>query len=285
MHTTSGVRIYQVFNYLFFSVVTVIMLLPFLNVLTMSLEPEYIAVQQGLHLFPREVTLEAYRSILTRSSIILAFRNSVIVSLSGAALGTIVTAMYGYAIAQDELPGVRLFSYMLVFTMMFSGGLIPSYLLIRDLGLINNLAALVLPALITGYNTILMRSFFRSIPPALSEAAMIDGCTEWQTFFRIIIPLSKPIFATIFLFYMVARWNSYIDAMLYMTRTDLRTLQVLLREILILSDMVAENATDVNLGKNVTMATAIVSIVPILCVYPFLQKYFTKGIMLGGVKG
>ena len=168
--------------------------------------------------------------------------------------------------------------------MMFSGGIIPSYILVKNLGLMNSLWAMVLPSMMSAYNVILMRSFFRSLPPELAESALIDGCNEMQTFVLIILPLSKAILATILLFYAVGRWNSFFDGVMYITDQAKKPMQVILREILIMSDNV-DTSGDLDVGMNVKMATAFVTVLPILCVYPFLQKYFTKGVMLGAVKG
>lgn len=276
---------FKIFNILFFIGVSLIMIIPFLNVLTLSLEPAHIADQVGFHLFPKQVTLEAYHRIITQGGILNNLKNSIIVTLINAILGTLLTAMFAFTLTEKNLPGVKLLSFMVVFTMMFQGGLIPNYLLVKELGMINSLWSLILPVLMRGYNIILMKSFFESIPKSLIEAAKVDGAQDIKIFFTIILPLSKAILVTIFLFYAVLRWNAYFDAMLYITDNNLMTLQVFLRELLVSSDMAAETATDINLGKNVEMAAAIISMVPIMMIYPFLQKYFTKGIMLGAEKG
>ena len=261
------------------------MLIPLINILCLSLEPNWIAVEPDrVHLIPKEITLKAYETIFKDGQVLRSFGNSVYITVIGGVLGTAVTAMMGYGLCNSKIKGVRFISYMILFTMMFSGGLIPSYILVKNLGLMNNLWALILPNLMGAYNVILMRSFFRNLPPSLSEAALIDGCNEAQVFFRIILPLSTAIIATILLFYAVGRWNSFMDGVLYITDRAKKPMQVILREILIMSAQ-PDTSGDLDVGMNIKMATAFVTIVPILCVYPFLQKYFTKGVMLGAIKG
>ena len=283
---TRGYKIFNVFNVLIFIILSAIMLIPLINVLCLSLEPEYIASEIGvIHLIPKEITFKAYAAVWAKGAIKTAFFNSVFVTTIGASLAVFVTAMLGYALSNDEVMGVKAISYFVLFTMMFSGGIIPSYLLMKNLNLIDSLWSLIIPAMVSAYNTILMKSFFKSLPKSLNESAMIDGANEVTIFFKIIIPLSMPIIATITLFYAVGRWNSFFDAVMYITNRDKKTLQVLLREILVQSVNTDTGTDIVDLGQNVRMATAVVAIVPILCVYPFLQKYFTKGVLIGAVKG
>lgn len=277
---------FDIANSLFFIVVAAIMVVPFLNVITLSLEPEYIASVKGeLHLFPKAVTLVAYKEVFSSPLIIRAFLNSVYITAMGGIIGTLVTAMFAYGIADRTMMGVRVLTAFVVFTMMFRGGIIPLYLLMRQLGLLNTLWSIILPLIITGFNIILMRSFFRSIPRSVIESATIDGANHLDIFFRIILPLSMPIISTIFLFIAVDRWNSFFDGVLYISDQNLRPLQVLLREFIIESDDLVDTRDSIELGENIKMATVVLTIVPILLVYPFLQKYFTKGIMLGAIKG
>ncbi|MDR1539318.1 MAG: carbohydrate ABC transporter permease [Clostridiales bacterium] len=261
------------------------MLIPLLNVLCLSLEPNYIAIEPSrLHIIPREITLKAYAEIIKKGQIIISFRNSVFITVLGSLSGTLLTAMMSYGLCDANVKGIKFISYLILFTMMFSGGVIPMYMLIKNLGLMNNLMALVLPSIMSAYNVILMRSFFKSLPDSLSDSAKIDGCNEARVFWRIILPISKPIIATILLFYAVARWNAYFDGAMYITDRNKKPMQVILRELLILSDS-PDTSGDLDIGMNVKMAIAFVTIVPILCVYPFLQKYFTQGILLGSIKG
>lgn len=281
-----GYRAFNVINIVFFAILSLVMLMPFVNVLTLSLEPEYIASQAGvIHLFPRAITIKAYKTVFSQFAINQAFLNSSFVTIVGAIIGVVLTGMLAYGITDDKMMGNRVISFMILFTMMFKGGTIPSYILIKQLGLINSLWSLILPAVLTGYNVILMRVFFKNLPESLSESAKLDGCSEVGIFFRIILPLSTPIIATIFLFIAVGRWNSFFDVVMYINKPEKKTLQVLLRELLIIREDVDIASGDLDLGENIRMAVVIVTITPILIFYPFLQKHFTKGILIGAVKG
>lgn len=273
-------------NVLLYIILAIVMIVPFLNVLTLSLEPAHIAAETGVvHLFPREFTLEAYSVIWEMGRIRSAFANSAFITLVGSVLAVAITGMMGYALAQRKVPGMRWITYMVLLTMVLKTGIMPSYLLIKDLGLIDNLWALILPQSLVAFNLILMKVFFEQLPAELSESAMIDGSSEIGIFFRIIVPISTPIVATIALFYAVAYWNEYFQAVMYMTSTDNKTLQVILREILIEASGEDTSSSGLAMGANLKMATTIYAIVPILFVYPFLQKHFAKGILLGAVKG
>lgn len=272
--------------YIILLFVALIIIVPFINVICLSLEPGYIAEETGrIHLIPRQIDLEAYRYVLRNKSIITSAVNSVLITLTGCLGGAMVTAMLGYGLTFKKIAGHRMISFMVLFTMMFSGGIIPLYILVQRLGLLNRRISVVLPFLVTAYNTILMKNFFESIPESLSESAKLDGATEMTLFFKIILPLSKPILATIILFYAVARWNDYFYGMMFITNQEYKPLQVLLRELLLQASSDAGGGDTITLGKNMKMAIAIVTMVPIMIVYPFLQKYFTKGVMLGSVKG
>jgi putative aldouronate transport system permease protein len=285
LYNKTSDKVFEAALVVFMILLSASMLLPLVNVLCLSLEPNHLAIEPGrVHIIPKAFTLKAYQQILENGQLLRSFANSAIITVGGAALGVLLTAMMGYGLCNSSVKGVRFVSYFIMFTMMFSGGMIPSFILVKDLGLTNNLLSLILPSAMSAYNVILMRSFFRSLPPGLMESAMIDGCNEVQTFFRIVLPLSTPIIATIALFYAVARWNSFFDGVLYITDRFKKPMMVILRELLILSDNV-ERSADLDVGMNVKMATAFSTVIPILCVYPFLQKYFTKGIMLGAVKG
>lgn len=282
-----GYRIFCIFNVIFFVLISLTMIVPFLNVICLSLEPEHIAMEQGvLHLIPRELSLEAYRWVLGNQMIGQAFLNSVFITVVGSVGGVVVTAMLGYGLSFRKVMGNKLISYFVLFTMMFSSGIIPSYMLVKNLRLLDSLWGLTIPVLINAYNTILMRTFFETLPPSLTESALLDGATEMKIFASIVIPLSMPIFATILLFYAVARWNDFFTGSMYITSVSKKPLQVVLRELLLQVSADANTGGDtLSLGVNLKMAVAIITMVPIICVYPFLQKYFTKGILLGAVKG
>lgn len=282
-----GYRIFNAANIVFFLLVSATMVLPFLNVVTLSLEPDHIARETGvLHLFPREFTLKAYKLIWEYGSVRTAFANSVFVTAIAASLGIVLTGMFGYALSFEKTMLYKPVAVFVLLTMMFNVGIIPRYMLMRDLGLLDSLWSLIVYQMIGAYNVLLMRIFFKNLPESLAESATLDGASEVTIFFRIVIPISAPIIATITLFIAVGRWNSYFDAVMYLTSESKKTLQVLLREILIQTQALDDaGANDVDIGVNVRMATAVAAILPILFVYPFLQKHFAKGVLIGAIKG
>lgn len=278
-------RLFDAVNTCVFVLLCALMIFPFINVICLSLEPEWIASESGvIHLIPRQPTLEAYAAVFRNPQIKNVFFNSFVVTLGGTISSLLVTAMMAYGLSLRNAPGVKFISYVLIFIMTFKVDIIPLYILVKELGLMNNLLALVLTSLATVRNILLMRVFFEQLPSSLREAAMLDNCNEVQYFFRVALPLSKPIMATIALFYAEDYWNEFLKATMFIQDASKKTVQVFLREILI-ENATMETTTEVLMGKNLKMAVVVVSIIPILCVYPFLQKYFTKGIMLGAVKG
>lgn len=284
--------VFEVFNYLFLTLLSVTTLYPFLNQLSLSFSTTRHAVTPGLHIFPNfsEFTLASYQAIMRSRYIWTGFRNSVIRTAGGTLLALLVYGLTAYPLSKKGFPGVKIFTFLFVFTMLFDGGVIPNYLLIRRLGLQNSLLALIVQGVVSAFNIIIMRNFFRSIPESVEESAKLDGAGDITIFFRIIAPLSKPVFATIALWLAIWHWNSWFDALLYITRRDTQVLQIILREILIQNtgdmwaDIRTSQARDFQLVQ-LQAAVIIVSIVPIMSVYPFLQRHFIKGIMLGSVKG
>jgi len=275
--------LFDILNVMFFLILGVVMLFPFLNVIALSLEPEHIAADTNrIHLIPQQATLDAYKLIWEIGQVQRAFWNSAYTTLVGTLLAVLLTGMMAYGLAQRHVPGMRLLLYMVMFTMVIKTGIIPTYMIIKSLGLINHLWAVIVIHLLSAFNLFLMKVFFENLPRELPESAKIDGCSEVGIFFRLIIPVSAPIFATCALFYAVGLWNDYFNIVMFITSDQKKTLQVLLREILIQS---VDAEGGLSLGKNLKMATTIYAIVPILLVYPFLQKHFTKGILLGAVKG
>ena len=217
-------------------------------------------------------------------------KSTVIVTVLGTFLSLFLTVCAAYALSRDYLPGRKFFTGLILFTMYFSGGMIPTFLVVKQLGLYDTLAALFIPQSVNVFNFIVMRTFFRELPKELEEAARIDGASDIQTLARIILPLSLPIIATIGLFYAVGYWNSYFDALLYVQDPNKYTLQLRLRSLLFGGELNNSAANQEGLGTQVMsqslkMATVAVSTIPILVVYPWLQKYFVKGVMVGSVKG
>lgn len=200
----------------------------------------------------------------------------------------VATSFMAYALSRKYLHGRKFFNFIIVFTMLFSGGMIPSFILIKSLGLIDSLWALILPSIVSAYNMIIMRNFFQGIPDSLEESAKMDGCTDWGVFLRFILPLSLPSIATISLFYAVEYWNTYQPALLYINDSSKWPIQVLLRQIVIVSSGMNADASTVDIvppAQSVKMAVIIIATLPMLIIYPFIQKYFVKGAMVGSVKG
>lgn len=277
-------------NYAIITLITFCCLYPFLNVIAYSLSG-YNAVLSGrVTFYPIDFTLDAYKQILGRSQIWMSMKSTVIVTVLGTFLSLFLTVCAAYALSRDYLPGRKFFTGLILFTMYFSGGMIPTFLVVKQLGLYDTLAALFIPQSVNVFNFIVMRTFFRELPKELEEAARIDGASDIQTLARIILPLSLPIIATIGLFYAVGYWNSYFDALLYVQDPNKYTLQLRLRSLLFGGELNNSAANQEGLGTQVMsqslkMATVAVSTIPILVVYPWLQKYFVKGVMVGAVKG
>ncbi|MGI6141372.1 MAG: carbohydrate ABC transporter permease [Caldicoprobacterales bacterium] len=269
---------------------------PFWNAAVISFNNGIDALKGGITFWPREFTLDNYRFVFKDKRLISGFIISVLRTGIGTAGAILCTSIFAYGMSKKELIGRKIYMGMAVFTMYFSGGLIPSYLLIRDLGLVNSFWVMVIPGLISTWNMIVFRTFFKSLPPGLEESAKIDGCTNWGVFFRIVFPLSGPVLATIALFTAVYHWNDWFAPGLYISNPDLLPIQTKLQQIMnsnIMTEQLKQmdSAAAAHLGslrsvtsKSLTMATMMVATVPILLVYPFLQKYFVKGVMIGSIK-
>lgn len=273
--------LFLIFDYAFQTLLMFVMLVPLWKVFVDSVDP----TSTGIRLIPQDFDLSAYRYILNNSSMYVPFLVSVLTTAGGTLIGLFISTLAAYALAQKSLPGRAVFNRIVLITMMFNGGMIATYLTYKNLGLINNLAAVILPVCVTAYNTILMRSFIESLPYALFEAAAIDGCSTFGRFWRIALPLSKPALASVGLFIAVAMWNDYMHFILYITDPMRQNFQVKIRA-LILEDALAVSSTSIGIGTEMLKsATVLCVILPFLFVYPFLQKYFTKGVTLGAVKG
>ena len=278
----------QVVNYILLLVLAFVCLYPFLNVIAYSLSG-YNAVLSGkVTFYPIDFTLSAYQQILGKTQIWNSMRTTVLVTLMGTGLSLILTVFASYALSRNDLPGRKFLTGMILFTMYFGGGMIPTFLVVKGVGLYDTLGALFIPQAVNVFNFIVMRTFFRNLPESLEEAARIDGASYMQVLVKIVLPLSLPIIATIGLFYAVGYWNTYFDALLYIQDPNKYTLQLRLRSLLFGEEL---NNSGVNLEglgtqvmtQSLKMATVAVSTVPI--VYPWLQKYFVKGVMVGSVKG
>jgi putative aldouronate transport system permease protein len=289
---TRGDKGLVVLNYVLLGLLTLVMLYPFWEQLIMSMSPREEALLSGAHLLTLRPTLNGYQKVLTTPAIMRAFRNSVVRVALGTVIAVFFTSLCAYPLSKKYFPLRRTFTALILFTMMFSGGIIPSYMLIRSLGLYNTMWALVLPGAVSAYNLIIMRNFLMSLPESLEESARIDGATELQVWWSIVLPLSLPVMATVALWVAVGHWNAYFDALIYLTDQARIVLQVILRRILLEDSMdyVVGGPTEVPgqsrpTGEVVKAAIIMLSTLPIILIYPFLQRYFVRGIILGGVKG
>lgn len=282
--------IFDALMYGFVGIMAIACLYPFLNVLAYSFSGANAVLSNDVTFYPKDFTLAAYENIFARPSIWNAMRTTVMITLIGTALSLVLTIAAAYALSYDNLPGKKVFSGLILFTMYFSGGIIPTFLVVRNLGMYDSLLALIVPNAISVFNFVVMRTFFREIPRELYEAAQIDGATEMQVLFKVVLQLSLPIIATIGLFYAVSYWNDYFQALLYISDGDKYTLQLRLRSLLFANELKSDAANAEGIGTQVMsqslkMAAIAVSTIPIILVYPWLQKYFVKGMTLGSVKG
>lgn len=291
MKRTKSEKAFNVFNIIILLLFAFTTVYPFLYTLSISLSSAAEAATGGFHLYPKDVSFTAYNMVFRNESLPIAYVNTIFRTVVGTLLALIVTCFYAYALARPETPNKKFFTVLLVFTMLFNGGKIPTYLALKQYHLLDSVWVYILPMLIIPYNVIVARSFFMSIPKSLNEAAKIDGAGEFLIFFKIIVPISKPIIMTIALFMAVSHWNSWYDALMYITDNNKIVVQLLLQRIIQESDvslitqgLVNPDAAEFT-SETVKSATVIVAILPILLFYPFIQKYFTKGIMLGAVKG
>lgn len=279
----------KLFLYAILSFLVVVCLYPFLNVIAYSLSGYHAVLSGKVTFFPIDFNLDAYREILGKSQIWIAMQVTVIVTLLGTLIGLILTIFAAYGLSRQTLPGRKLLSGIILFTMYFSGGIIPTFLVVKGLGMYDSLMSLYIPQAINVFNFIVMRTFFRQLPDSLEEAARIDGASDIGILVKVILPLSVPIIATIGLFYAVQYWNGYFDALLYIQDPDKYTLQLRLRSLLFADELnnsaAAEGGGTQVMTQSLKMACVAVSTIPILIVYPWLQKYFVKGVMLGSVKG
>ncbi len=285
-------KIFDVFNIAFMLLLVAVSLYPFLFVVFASFsDPAVMGSQRGILLYPQGFQTDGYRLVFEKQDVWTGYANTIFYVVVGTFLNVTLTAMLAYTLSKKGLLLNKIIMMGIVFTMFFSGGMIPSYLLINNLHLVDSRWAIVLSGLVSTMNVIIMRTSFQSLPESLEEAAKLDGANEFTILFRIVIPLSMPVIAVMTLFYGVGRWNSWFDAMIYLKDRNKMPLQIILREILIYSstdDMMTTLGTDKkghDMSEIIKYATTVVATVPILIIYPFIQKYFAKGVMIGAIKG
>lgn len=291
MLRSRGETVFQISNYIILSVLSILFVLPFVFVLASSLIGEQELMTRGSFiLIPRKLDFGAYAYFLRSGSIVLnAYLVTIFRIVVGTAVNLAVTAGLSYGLAKKKLPGVNIVTGLIFFTMLFGGGLIPTYLVVKGTGLINSLWALVIPSAVSTWNMFIMRNFFREIPASIEESAEIDGASPFRILVSIIVPLSAPAFATIGLFYAVAHWNAWFDAAIYINDVTKLPVQNILRGVVIAGtelDIAADYDIDrIPPPETMKYALIIISTVPILLIYPFIQRYFVKGIKIGAVKG
>lgn len=270
---------------------------PLIYILSASISNPNVVASGEMWLFPKEITFEGYRRVFDDPAIWNGYLNTIIYTVAGTAVNLAVTLPAAYAMSRRDMLGRNLFMGLFMVTMFFSGGLVPTYLVVKDLGLVNSMWALILPVATSVWNLIVCRTFFQSsMPRELQEAAEIDGCSDFQLFFRIVLPLSTALIAVMALFFGVGHWNNYFSAMIYLNDQAKYPLQLVLRQILVLQQMSAQSgainaemASSLNnkaeVAALVKYAVIIVSTLPVIVLYPFLQRYFVQGVMIGSVKG
>ena len=290
MKATRGERIFYTANYIILFVVGMSCLLPLLHILALSISSPESIMSGRVTIIPAEFNTESFRILFYRTPILRAFLNSVVITAVGVVLSMTATTLAAYPLSRNYFYGRKFFTMFCVFTMIFSGGLIPTYLVVKSLGLVNTYAALWLPGLVSTYNMLIMRTFFKNIPSELEEAARIDGCNEVALIFRIFLPLSLPVMATLSLFYAVNYWNAFMSLLIYIIDTSKYNLSVLVNNMIRnqnLLDPSLVQAEDIvqTTPEGVRAAGIMVMVIPMVLIYPLLQKYFVKGTMLGSVKG
>lgn len=291
-------RIFLAIVYILLILAFIVVLYPMVYILSASISDPSVVNSGEMWLFPQNITFEGYRTILGNDDIWRGYLNTIILTVVGTSVNLIATIPAGYVLSRKDFPHKGFFTKMMVVTMFVSGGLIPSYLLITGLGLTNSLWALILPGAASVFNIIVTRTFFQStIPDQLTEAAQIDGASDFRIFSSIVLPLSKPIIAVMALFYGVGHWNQYFNALIYIDDRSKYPLQMILREILVLQNMSSNPTTQMteetaiylqqqqSLGAIIKYGVMIVATLPVIIVYPFLQKYFVQGVMVGSIKG
>ena len=281
-------------NYVLLALLLVIVLYPIIYIISCSFSSGSALMAGRVRLLPVEFTFDSYKAVFKYQSIWSGYKNSVIYTIVGTLISIVFTLFAAYPLSRDDFRGQKLFTGLFLFTMMFSGGLIPTYLLVRNLKLIDTMWAIVLPGAVSAYNMIVARTFFKqTIPKELMVAAEMDGCSDFKFFSRIVIPLSTPIVAVLCLWVAVSLWNSYFNPMIYINSEDKYPLQLVLRRILLMSQ-VNLNSSSVDpqviaknqyLSEMLKYGTIIISTLPLMVIYPFVQKYFVKGVMIGSVKG
>jgi multiple sugar transport system permease protein/putative aldouronate transport system permease protein len=286
-------RAFTVANYVILTLFLVAVAYPLIYVFSASLSDPRAVIDGRMWLWPVDVTLDGYRAVFRNDRILVGFRNSLFYTVVGTTVSVVLTILAAYPLSRKDLAGRNVIMFLFVFTLLFGGGLIPTYLVVRELGMLNSRWALIIPSALSVYNMIITRTFFQqTIPDELLEAAQIDGCSDFRFVRDVVIPLSGPIIAVNALFYAVSQWNQYFSALIYLTNPDLFPLQLVLREILVQNKVDLTQISDVdqllqrqNLQDLLKYSLIVVASAPVLIIYPFVQKHFVRGVLIGSLKG
>ncbi|QNK58808.1 carbohydrate ABC transporter permease [Paenibacillus sp. PAMC21692] len=288
---SAGSRLFDGVNNLWLLLVLIATLYPFLHVAAVSLSDPFTVLQNKVTFYPIGLDLNSYQTVLENPALWTSYRNTIVYTVSGTLINLVLTTLMAYALSKPKLYARKTLTMMVIFTMFFQGGMIPSYLVVNELGIMNSMWAVILPYAVSTWNLMIMRTFFQGFPQELEEAAVMDGGNPYQILLRIVVPLSKPIMATMALFYSVWHWNSYMLPLLYLNEKVKYPLQILLQQILISGETSFAQANanidsaQLIIGTSIKYATIMVAILPIILIYPFVQKYFVKGAMMGSIKG
>ena len=285
-------KVFYAINYVLVTLIVLTMLFPLLNIVATSFSSERAIISNEVSAWPVEFTTNTYVQVWKRTQLLRAMKNTVILTVVGTAINMVMTICGAYSLSKPRLTGRNVFLFLITLTMLFGAGLIPNFMLIKDLGLMNTYWAIWLPGAVSTYNMIVMKTFFSGIPASMEESAYIDGANDLRILWSIILPLSLPSIATITLFYAVGHWNSYFSLILYVTSSSKKVLQQILRDLINSSSATEQlQMTDSSdmmqpiAGEAIKAVAIVIATLPIMCFYPFLQKYFTKGVMIGAIKG
>ena len=288
-----GDKIFIILIYILLAAIMLVVFLPLVYIVSASFSDPQAVISNEVWFLPVRPTLRGYQAVFKNRNILTGFANSFYYMIVGTLVNIVMTVMCAYPLSRKEFTARNKVAMIFVFTMYFSGGLIPTYMLVNSLGLVNTRWSMIIPSAMSTYNMIICRTYFvNSIPDELYEAGQLDGCTPFKYLLRVVVPLSKPILAVLVLYYGVTKWNSYFDAMIYLKSQTMVPLQIVLRDILILNQVdytMISDASAIAAQRGLTellkYSTIVVASLPVLCIYPFVQKYFVKGVMIGAVKG
>lgn len=284
-------ELFDIILLIFLTVFGALIVFPFYNVIVVSFTTQKEYLLKPLVLFPSQPTLDSYLTLFEDGRIWIGYRTTLLILALGLPLNMLLTTFMSYGLSRNNLPGRKLLLYLILFTMLFNGGIIPLYLVMLSLGLTNTIWAVIFAYGVNTFYFIIMRNYFMSLPESLVESARLDGASEWRILGQIILPLSKPIIATITLFYTVDRWNEWFNAMIFIRDTDMMPLQLALRSIVIESQLLnflsssgGAAVNEVHFSMGMKMAAVLLTMLPIMCIFPFLQKHFVKGVLVGAIK-